>query len=92
MQQIKYGSDKICNAVATTENDTTVGKNSTIILDKGAIQRPFQPCLEHAGITRSTSILKSGAIRRPLTMPRSVYSNKNILTKLDPTNNPDILL
>ena len=54
MQQIKYGSDEICHAVATTENDTTVGKNSTNILDKGAIRRPFQPCLEHAGITRST--------------------------------------
>ena len=54
MQQIKYGSDKICNAVATTENDTMVGKNSTNILDKGAVRRPFQPCLEHAGITRST--------------------------------------
>ena len=92
MQQIKYASDKIWNAVATTKNDTTVGKNSINILDKGAIQRPFQPCLEHSGITRSISILKSGAIRRPLTMPRSVYSNKNILTKLDPTNNPDILI
>ena len=53
MQQIKYGSDKICNAMATTENDTTVGKNSTNILDTGAIQRPFQPWLEHSGITRT---------------------------------------
>ena len=52
-QQIKYGSDKICNAVATTENDATVGKNSTNILDTGAIQRPFQPWLEHTGITRT---------------------------------------
>ena len=27
-QQIKYGSDKICNALATTENDSTVGKRA----------------------------------------------------------------
>ena len=27
-QQIKYGSDKICNALGTTENDSTVGKES----------------------------------------------------------------
>ena len=53
-QQIKYRSDEICHAVATTENDTTVEKNSTNILDKGGIRRPFQPCLEHTGITRST--------------------------------------
>ena len=40
-QQIKYGSDKICNAVGTTENDSTLGNNSTNILDTGAIQRSF---------------------------------------------------
>ena len=33
-------------------------------------------------LLEAPSIQKSGAIRRPLTMPRSVYSNKNILTKL----------
>ena len=41
MQQIKYGSDKICNALGATENDSMVGKESTNILDTGAIQRPF---------------------------------------------------
>ena len=41
MQQIKYGSDEICNAMGTTENDSTLGKESTNILDTGAIQRPF---------------------------------------------------
>ena len=40
-QQIKYRSDKICNALATTENDSMVGKKSTNILDRGGIQRPF---------------------------------------------------
>ena len=40
-QQIKYGSDKICNALATTENDSTVEKKSTNNLDRGGIQRPF---------------------------------------------------
>ena len=33
-------------------------------------------------LLEAPSIQKSGAIQRPLTMPRSVYSNKNILTKL----------
>ena len=33
-------------------------------------------------LLEAPSIQKSGAIRRPLTMPRSIYSNKNILTKL----------
>ena len=36
-QQIKYGSDKICNALATTEHDSMVGKMSTNILDRGGI-------------------------------------------------------
>ena len=41
MQQIKYVSDKICNALGTTENDSMVGKESTNILDTGAIRKPF---------------------------------------------------
>ena len=40
-QQIKYTYDKICNALATTENDSMIGKKSTNILDRGGIQRPF---------------------------------------------------
>ena len=52
VQQIKYGSDKICNALATTENDSTVGKKSTNILDRGGIQRIFQPWLATSEVTR----------------------------------------
>ena len=50
-QQIKYRSEKICNALGTTENDSMVGKESTNILDIGAIQRPFQPWLAASKVT-----------------------------------------
>ena len=53
MQQIKYGSDKICNAVGTTENDSTLGKDSTNILDTGAIRRPFKPWLAASKVTQT---------------------------------------
>ena len=40
-QQIKFGSDKIYNALGTTENDSTVEKNAPTFWTEEQYEDPF---------------------------------------------------